>query len=356
MDDPSPRPESGERGAIFLVPQERLLPALCPECGAAGSVPRAVPGGERLLVHVCDLCAAHAARHATLGFAWFTSAVVLSISIASAFTFVWGERARLVQFLCLVLIAFILGQLAQALSRSRAALLRSWSARLAPDRPSERLLLSHSRYLNRALRQLEFVELDRAPTGAAHTGSVPGGWSRLLPAVPLIAGCAWWLGLHGLARSSISVVNMGPGPVVLLVDDRRQVSIAPTRFEQPNLGYRQQLVAGLRKVSLLTASGEAIYSAETRLLPGQTLLIARLVPDACVWQERLDYEHPGSAPAWSLLARSTRAVLLEQPVDAWFTPLRDGSPPPTPETRLAPVAEAAFGTRLAVRLLPCPTP
>lgn len=357
MGAPNLRHDPSSRYAAFVVPEDRLLPAVCPQCGAAGSVPVPVPTDHperRLHVHLCDLCAGHAARRATLRFAWFTAVVVVCMSMASAMTFIWGERGRLIQFVVLALIALLLGQFAHA--RSNAAVLRlklSW-ARLRPDLPQQPLLLSASPWLNQALIRLEFAQVAPGDRGVARHALTTSAWARLGPFVPALLSGAWWLALEGFSRASIYVVNMGPGPVVLLVDDRHQGTVAATRFEQPNLGYRHELLAGARSVRLLSSAGEAVYSNEQRLLPGQTLLIVRLLPESCVWEERLDYEHPGSPSSWSILARSSQVVLLDQMVDAWFTPLGDGSDQP-PQS-LTPGAETAPGTRVAVRLLPCPPP
>ena len=359
MGEPDARHDRHHKAAAFFIPEERLLPPVCPQCGAAGSVPALVPtqhAARTLQVHLCDLCAAHAARQATLRFAWITGAVVLSMSVASALTLGWGERGRILQFVVLLLISLGLGRLAHARSRATSVRLSCVALRVGPGKPDQHVLSSTSPWLNQALVRLGFEQLDGVAHGPAQRALTGNLWSRLAPALPAVLSCAWWLALHGLARASVYVVNMGPGPVILLVDDRRHAMISATRFEQPNLGYHHELVAGSHKVSLVTASGQSVYSGEQRLLPGQTLLITRMLPESCLWQERLDYEHPGSPSVWSLLARSTQAVLLHQPVDAWFTPLRDGSTPPTPTPPSVPLAEAAAGTRLAVRLLSCPAP
>lgn len=348
--DPSPQI------AVFVVPEDRLLPAVCPQCGAAGSVPTPVPTDHpdrRLLVHLCDLCAGHAARQATLRFAWFTSAVVVSISAASALTFVWGERGRLMQFAVLALAALGLGWLAQNRSTAGVARLKLVLSQPGQGQPEQHLLVSSSPWLNQALSRLDFARPQRGGLDPAQQALTVDGWSRLGPLVPALIACAWWLGLSGLSRASIHIVNMGPGPVILLVDDVRKATVFATRFEQPNLGYHYEILAGARSVRLLTGAGETVYSEEHRLLPGQTLLLARLLPDSCLWEERLDYEHPGSPSAWSVLARATQAVLLDHSVDAWFTPLGEGAE--SPQAPRTPGAEGAAGTRTAVRLLSCPT-
>lgn len=332
--------------AWFEIPAEQLLAPVCPHCGAPGTVGFAVQGNSSavLIAHRCDLCAGHAARQDTLRFAWLVAASLFGIAAASAVTFIWGERGRTAQVLGLILGLGILGRIAMVSSKGTARLLETFEGPNAHTR----WLKSRSPWINGALRQMGWNETG-APTGHADGFS----WQSALWGLPALVALSWWLGLHSLAQASIHVVNMGPGPVTVLIDDRRTATIPATRFEQPGVGYHGTSIAGERSFRLLTSSGDVVYEGSWRLLPGQTLLITRLLPGTCVLQEQRDYSAPGGASRWSLLSTASQALVVDTPVDSWFTPLSNS---PKGSAPMDAPGSAGTGTKLrtAVRLLPCP--
>ena len=145
---------------------------------------------------------------------------------------------------------------------------------------------------------------------------------------------------------------MGPDPIVVLIDDRRVLELNATQFEQPELGGKVRVLAGPRKLTLLSSTGEILFTNTMFIAPGETALLTRLLPQFCIYQEERDYAQLNVPSRLSILGDGVGVLALKSPTDSWFAPLYV-PPEPAPAQPPEPEWASAVGSRIAVRLLEC---
>jgi len=359
----SPAPdESPARDQVFVVPAGRLLPPCCPACGAPGthphalSLPRAHQSAEEeaLQIYLCDLCFEAHTRHHTARLAWLLGAALLGAALATALSFYWGERQLLLQLLLLGVWCVLWVRGSRALSPRAIPV-----TEVGPPLADERRIHTTSSRFARALREAGLTPLTDAVSKPQARGFHPLAptFNQLpwLLIAPTLVSFAWWGALHFLAQASIRVVNMGPGPVVLTIDDRRTLTLPAMRFERAELGQRVHVVAGARTLKLTTMAGEVVFEQQVRVLPSETTLLPRLLPQFCIYEEQKDYSTPNQPSRYTKLGKSLEPLLLTAPIDAWFSPLDESSSTAQLRSPTDPVNWLSTqGKRSAVRLLSCP--
>lgn len=347
---------------VFIVPDDRILPAICPQCGAPGTASHALAAPAQaqdstttpLEVYLCDLCAQHLARTQTVQVAWALFGTLVGASLASTLTFYWGERLLFTQLLLLTLAGCLLSGLSWHLSKARLLPLFELNA---PKANGIRYLYVPRSAYSQKLREDEFEELSRAQFSDLG-GHLPvpleeqRGKIRWLILSPLLLSVLWWTGLQAFGQATVRAVNMGPDPVTVMIDDRRVLVLHPTQFEQAELGGKFRVLAGPRKLTLVAADGALLFSDTLFIAPGATALLTRLLPQFCIYQEERDYSKLNVPSRLSILFNGTGAFALKSPADSWFAPLYVAKS--TTEQEQDAKMVGAAGVRRAVRLLECP--
>lgn len=347
---------------VFIVPNDRILPAICPQCGAPGTTAHALAAPAQahdsaappLEVYLCDLCVQHLARAQTIRVAWAMFGTLVGASLASTLTFYWGERLLFTQLLFLTLAGCLLSGLSWHWSKARFLPLLELKA---PDLNSVRYLYIPRALYSQKLREDEFKELSLAQFSDLG-GHLPvpldelRGKRSLLILSPLLLSVLWWTGLQAFGQATVRAINMGPDPVTVMIDDRRVLVLHPTQFEQAEIGGKLRVLAGPRKLTLMTADGALLFSDTLFIAPGATALLTRLLPQFCIYQEERDYSKLNVPSRLSVLFNGTGAFALKSPTDSWFAPLYVPKSTAEQEQDMGRVGAAGF--RRAVRLLECP--
>ncbi len=357
MVDPvaSPRPDATER--YFLLPSDRVLPAICPWCGAPGTQAIHLDGisgidaGATPSVYGCDLCASADARRSTVSFAWTLTGALVGVTVATALSFFFGEREQLAQAVAVLLISGFL-----PLARRQRHPPLGTLVRLHRDTNADSASRSHGLRLccgspafSQALTEAGFPLLD--DVAAPRPRVIP--WSSIgAHLVPPTVALLWWIALHFFGQAQLRVVNMGPGQVMVVVDGIRLDTVPPMRFERPAMGSEHQLLAGPREISLMTSDGRIVSSETVHVLPGQVALLVRLDPGYCIYMEKRDYALNGP-PTFAVIGQGTESIQIKTRIDSWFVPLSGKS-----ASDEMPLREDRWlqpqGHRTAVRLLACP--
>lgn len=351
---------------VFVVPGSRLLPSICPHCGAPGTTALALAARPidqhnadlPLEVYLCDLCSQALARAQTVRVAWAIFATLVAASLSSALTFYWGERLLLVQLLLLTLAGCGLAWLSWWCARVHIFLpIELTSPALSGKNDGARYLACRAGSFSQRLFDDEFVGLPRSQV-AQLWGSTAGlsresRWTtKLLILSPLLLSISWWTGLQGFGQATVRAINMGPDPIMVMIDERRVLELNTTQFEQAELGGRVRVLAGPRKLTLISSTGEILFTNTLFIAPGETVLLTRLLPQFCIYQEQRDYSLGNVPSRLSLLGRGIGAISLKSRADSWFAPLYVASDP-APAQPPEPTWARAVGSRIAVRLVEC---
>lgn len=366
--DAPPAPTDPLRHRLFFVPQDRLLPLVCPECGAPGTAMHEVePAGNtppqhedrpRLSYHLCASCAQARARAQTVRLAWVIVHALGGASLATACSVYFGQRGEALQLLLLLVFS---GALLWITTRSSLLPVTLGYAVLHPSAPDGQargagtFIWARSSAFQEALigHGFESPHLSEAEHERVARALRPRPALGLL-LIPALITLLWWTGLHSIARARVRVINMGPQTAVLMIDDRRMTLAPATRFERPGLGVMIPVLAGPRDVSLVGASGKTLFEGRVALLPGQTAIVARLLPEQCLYVEERDYGRSDSGTHYSLFMQGIGAQVLPTAVDSWFSPLGEA----TLSSSKTGAADESWmktqGKRRGLRLLPCP--
>lgn len=322
----------------------QLLPALCPLCSALGvkARPFRLTRGEppSLTAHYCEACDDKLNRDTTRLIALVLALCLLTLSISTAEALYFGARAIILQLLGAVAIALGLGYGAGRLfpelfSRSRS--LGLWETKreeglitlACPSSAYSEVLKDHG------IRFLRLTQ-EQPPT--------------LLPRVCLsLSGLnlLWLGGLHALGGAQVRVLPDEKQSVYLLIDSRKSEELRPRSSEEPGLGKSVRVLGGLRRIGLVSDSGQVLAEETLTVWPGSTYIVGQPPPGQCLfWEVRRYGDEPGQfllplpepGPVWH----------LEHQVDSWFTPLAEPK-----DAGELPDLQGSGGVRRAVRLLNC---
>lgn len=333
--------------SVFRLAPGKLLPAICPACGALGTRPQSlkVSGAPftsaELDAHYCDICADDRNAKTTRHLAWLGACTLLVLAGTTAAALALGTRELVFQ----VAVPLALGGLTPAALR-RAKL---WNEPKDPlelqTDPSGVILLTRSRQFRRSLREHGFQELEgRDPV------LVPFLTKHQTPLALAVIGLCWLSLLHSLGGAEVRVFVSGRENAVLLVDTRHFGKISPTNAEDPRAGGSVRVLGGRRHLELISESGVLLGGATKTIWPGRTYIVGQLPPSECLfweWREYGEGAQPsilfpvgGEGPVWE----------LREQVDSWFVPLES---PFTEQESETVDWQTRGGVRRAIRLLPC---
>jgi len=164
---------------------------------------------------------------------------------------------------------------------------------------------------------------------------------RVLAAtVVALVGAAFWFERYPRLR----VVNTRAEPLLLVVDGRRRVTLAPTSTESPDAGVELRLSPGFHKLAAFTLAGEPVDELSPNFPPNSSYLLAPGESDQCFWVEHTAYgQAQPELPPLRRLPPEQRLWPVPDEVDAWFFP----TPPASQDRR------SSGGTRTAVRQARC---
>jgi hypothetical protein len=349
----------------FQLPEEKLLPAICPDCGAPGTRPRRVhrvaapsphgyKGRPSLDAFYCDLCADERSSSKTRELALFAACGLLAVSAVTAAALGWGSRALVLQ------IAFT--SAASTLPALALSWLGAWPERkenvCIEERGETTVISCRTRQFRRALLEHGFIAeaISESPSvqpseDSFHLGSLGPFPRRALTLGAL--GFTWLALLHSLGGSTVRVLVSGHQQAVLLIDGRHGGLVDPTNDEDPQAGLSTRILGGRRTLKLYAKTGESLGEQTATLWPGRTYIVAHLAPGQCLFWEQRKYGErsrpsvfsplPGLGPVWE----------LRHHVDSWFLPLQaPGSKEPQSEDDW----QSSGGVRRAIRLRPCRSP
>lgn len=337
----------------FELPPEKLLPAVCPDCGAPGTRPHRVqnlsavsaPGDETPAsrdAFYCDLCADEKNSAKTRSIALFAACGLITLSVGTATALAWGSRALALQ------VALTGG--AAALPALGLTWRGFWPIRnenvWMEETAESTSLVCRTRAFRRALIEHGFVEHSTAPGSRNFSvGQLP----RRALALCLLG--FMWLGLlHSLGATTVRVLVSGNERAVLLVDGRHTGLIEPTNDEDPQGGILARVLGGRRTLALYSSAGEMLGQQTATLWPGRTYIIAHLAPGDCLFWEKRAYGERSRPSNFSPLGGVGPVWELEEHVDSWFIPLQTpGQATPESEDDW----RSSGGIRRAIRLLPC---
>lgn len=353
QENPASQPEmeaGSESLCIHDVPENSLLPPLCPLCAAPGVHAQAVAQEKGcptppLEVHYCDICAEELQNAQTRRLAVTLASCLFSFAAATGLTLLFGLRFWGAQLVGVLLVSVALPSLAAWAGLWR----RDESTVLERSSPlASRRLATTSPPFSQALTRAGWkAQLATAPDST---------WlSRFNSAWPLwvvtLTGLLSWSALHWAGSTQIRVIYGGSGSATLLIDGRHSGTVQSSNSEDPLAGRRFRVLAGRRKLQLISSRGELLVEQSTTLWPQYGYLLALPPAGQCLFLESRAYGEegqnhfmnrlPGDGPLWE----------LEGTIDAWFEGLGGGA---KVVSRQSPEAENfSGGKRRAIRLLPC---
>lgn len=355
----APPEPGGPELSVHALGEARLLPAVCPVCGAPGSRAQRVPligrqSAEELDAMYCDLCADHEQSKTTRRVALLSAMGLLLLSFVVAITLGFGSRAVAVQGLSTVLAAFVMTEL---LFRTPLWPRTATPLGLILEEGAEndgrlRLLVCRSRRFRRVLLDSGYPIVEGRGISGGAISSAHEVQNRVRLSVAGLGLGALFL-IHSLGGATVRVVQSGQESAVLLVDSRHTGAVQPTNAEDPRAGRFVHVLGGRRTLQLVSATGKVLVDQTVTVWPGRTYIVGHLPPDLCLHWEKRTYRAEtedsivlpvrGEGPVWELTDR----------VDSWFVPLGPRQAGSEPD---APPLEISGGTRRAVRLLPCRAP
>lgn len=317
----------------------------------------------RVLVHYCEECHAHVSAVRTRHLAAAVASTALALGVAAWLLLSWGSYAVPLQMLAaLGAAALPLGALLGRAPRPGHAAHGSavwWessrtSATSEASQPAVRLVAASDRWARLVAREhdLPLQEARRARPPLPGWLALPLVLAALLPPLAVHA-----LGCH------VRVVNRTAEPARLLVDGRLLGTVAPTSAESPLAGFALDVVAGERRLTLISRTGRVLADVTAGLRPGVDHLFAVSDTPVCFWLERSSYgraatSHDGAAPKRETLLGQGPLWALPHPVDSWFAP----NPGPANSDTLSSGGErvalrqgrCAVGTTKPAIILPLP--
>lgn len=327
----------------FLLPEDQLLPPVCPRCLAPGvrnlpiphepltwwatfeqlASPR--PPSVELDAHYCEDCAERLEARKTRALSVLLAACVLGILTATALALLYGTSRLLLQLgvsLGLAALPPLLFSLQAKRSSSSAALLHAHEPRV--------LLAARRDYV-----ELITSPLDRPPQRPQRLGR-----KRLL-AAPLLITCAYGSILQHFGRSELWVIH-SEQDLILLIDHTLIGTVPASLGETPEAGRREEVLGGRRTLSLVHPDGSVRTELPVTFVPGKSYLLGLPPPRHCLFLEKRAYGQAGSTLERTPLPGAGPLWEIPERIDFWFTE--------------APDASSGFtsgGLRTALRLLPC---
>ena len=310
--------------------RNRLLPLLCPSCLAVGVRPVPIPivQGDvepKAEAYYCERCADLLERAKTVRVARSASSALIGVGVATSAALALGGSRLGLQIALTLLGSLLPLGIAWPAADGEAALYRDSSAPRV------------ERWFARRRDYLQALGASTVPVPR------PKQRGRLVREfLPGLAALAWLAGLHWLGRAELRVIHAGDGNAIVLVDERRQESIGPTRTEHPYAARSVSTLAGRRSLGLVSDEGETVARVTATLLPGRDYVFGALPAGSCLFVERQEYGQRGDAH--ELIPVEGSGPLWELPVnvDVWFSPLRE-----------RPALPTSGGVRSAVRLRSC---
>jgi hypothetical protein len=167
----------------------------------------------------------------------------------------------------------------------------------------------------------------------------------LRPFLPGAIAMTWWLVVQLVAGTSIRVLHAGQKDLVLVVDSRKMVTVAPTQFEDPRAGKFVRVLGGMRRLELFERDGRLLDTINTPLWPGRQYVVGTLPQGRCLFLEKTFFEAGKSRSELYLVEGDAPFWEIPERVDIWFEAQS------TQGTERAVLTSG--GVRHAVRLLPC---
>lgn len=348
-DNPAPLPEiEARREALWVhdVPENALLPPICPLCTAPGIHAQPVPqekGCVNPVLHAyyCDLCAEAAQSAQTRRLAVTLASSLFSFALATALILFYGLRYWGAQLLIVLLFSASLPLLTAYLGVWRSE--RETATELASGEKTRRLATSSTQF-SQALTALGW---ERQPLASRRVS-----WSALLTSSwPLwavaLAAVTWWSALHVWGSTQVRVIYGGSGAATLLVDGRHSGSLPASHSEDPLAGRRFRVLAGRKVLQLVSSRGELLLEKKTTLWPQHSYILALPPAGECLFLETRTYGGKGPSHFMNRLPGDGPLWEIEGTIDAWFEGLGEASEASSNQENFS------GGKRRAIRLLPC---
>lgn len=300
--------------SVRLPSYGAVSPHACAGCCAepTQSLRERGPGGATLIVPYCNECHRDAAAVVTARISVVAASALLGITAAGILPLVLPTLGAVVHAGLSGTLAFFPMAFAVWHGRARRGGSRwFWGEKAGWWGPRGFFLCANAEWAQRLAAA--------NGSAAARVVSSSGGRSRWLlfgPAVSVVLA----LVTYPAYRAPVRILNLTDSPLMITVDGRAAVEVAPSSNESARAGSLVEWPTGRQEVLAISEDGREIARRSVHIRAGREHLFAPKANGTCFWTETSGYGRAGHASRLVAPLSSGTDFWVLPRIDTWFAP------------------------------------